>query len=105
MAVIAVEETQNGRTLEVHVGDSIAIELPENPTTGYRWNVLASGEPVCEAVSKTYAANGIKPGAPGLMHCELRVVTPGVARIQLALSRAGASAGERSFMLEVSALA
>jgi inhibitor of cysteine peptidase len=105
MAVIAAGEESNGRTLDVRIGDCIELELPDNPTTGYRWRVVTSGEPVCEKTAERFVADGSKPGAPGLLRCEFRVLTPGKARIQLDSKRSWSSAVERSFTLDVSARA
>jgi inhibitor of cysteine peptidase len=30
-------EADNGKDIDVQVGETIALRLPENPTTGYRW--------------------------------------------------------------------
>ena len=35
MAEVAVTHEQKGRVILVKVGDSIVLQLPENPTTGY----------------------------------------------------------------------
>jgi inhibitor of cysteine peptidase len=103
MAVIAAGEASNGRTLAVRIGDCIELELPDNPTTGYRWRVVAAGEPVCEKTAEHLVADGSGPGAPGLLHCEFRVLTRGTARIQLDFKRSWSSSVERSFTLDISA--
>ncbi|HTR14480.1 MAG TPA: protease inhibitor I42 family protein [Roseiarcus sp.] len=42
MAEIVVDGSENGRTINVAVGDSLQIELPENSATGFRWQMEAS---------------------------------------------------------------
>ena len=37
----AVTEVDNGTTVEVHVGETLVLRLPENATTGYRWAIEA----------------------------------------------------------------
>ena len=37
--VWALDESDNGKTLRLRVHDDIKIRLPENPTTGYLWNL------------------------------------------------------------------
>ena len=32
-------ETDSGRSIELHIGDRLEILLPGNPTTGYQWNI------------------------------------------------------------------
>jgi inhibitor of cysteine peptidase len=105
MAVIAAVEASNGSTLDVQIGDSIALELPDNPSTGYRWRLVTAGEPVCEKTAEHFVAEGSRPGAPGLLRCEFRVLTRGTARIQLDSKRSWSSSVERSFTLDVSARA
>ena len=36
-AMVMLSDQDDGRTLSVHVGDSLELRLPENATTGYRW--------------------------------------------------------------------
>ena len=38
---VAYSQLDNGTTVQVHTRDVITVRLPENPTTGYRWNVTA----------------------------------------------------------------
>src|SRR5262249_26473393 len=35
--MLQLSETDNDRTVDVHVGDTIRLTFPENATTGYRW--------------------------------------------------------------------
>lgn len=46
MAERTVTKAQSGSTVHVGPGDVVIVRLPENPTTGFRWGVEASGEPV-----------------------------------------------------------
>ena len=36
---MTLNSLDHGKTVEVPLGESITIRLPENPTTGYRWAV------------------------------------------------------------------
>lgn len=36
---MTLTSSDHGKTVEVPLGESITIRLPENPTTGYRWAV------------------------------------------------------------------
>ena len=42
MTETVVGAGDNGRLVAVSVGDSVRIELPENPTTGFRWQMEPS---------------------------------------------------------------
>jgi len=39
MTEIALTQADSGRTIPAALGDAIRIELPETPTTGFRWAV------------------------------------------------------------------
>ena len=39
MTVAILNHTDSGRSLELKDGDTVTIRLPENPTTGFRWQV------------------------------------------------------------------
>jgi len=49
---LVVNEVQNHATVKVHKGNSITVRLPENPTTGFTWNLSAS--PGLLVVSDSY---------------------------------------------------
>ena len=42
---VRVTSSNNGKSLDVRVGDEILVSLAENPTTGYRWAARAGGRP------------------------------------------------------------
>ena len=46
MAEVTVTSAQNGGAVTVGAGDTVIVRLPENPTTGYRWQVVAGGAPL-----------------------------------------------------------
>ena len=37
MVDIVISEAENGKTLLFHIGDTVAVRLPEKSTAGYRW--------------------------------------------------------------------
>lgn len=57
-------EKDNGRSVDIRVGESISINLPENATTGYRW-AIDHYDPEClkaTASEPHYTANAIGSG-------------------------------------------
>ncbi len=62
--MLLIVEKDNGRTVDVRVGDSIRIILPENATTGYRWAVDRYDDEFVEAIATEprYTANSIGSG-------------------------------------------
>lgn len=51
MAEITVKPTDSGKTLAVQSGDTLRVELPENPTTGFRWAIEGAMDAATDAVS------------------------------------------------------
>src|SRR5262245_60862665 len=47
-------DTDNGRTIDLRVGDDALLRLPENATTGYRWAVDAANESLVEIKEGRY---------------------------------------------------
>src|SRR5690242_11890892 len=85
---IALDESANGRTIDASAGDTVGIGLPETPSTGYRWQLVANGAPTCELVSDVFEAppDGV-PGRPGRHSWVFSVARGGDAPIELAARR------------------
>jgi inhibitor of cysteine peptidase len=45
---IVVSQASNGGTVSARVGDSLIIELPETPTTGFQWSPVALNATIVE---------------------------------------------------------
>jgi inhibitor of cysteine peptidase len=89
---IAADKSYDGRTLNLRVGDGVKLSLPENPTTGYRWEFLAKPEPVCVIVSDGYVASGGAGGggavgSGGTHEWMFRAVSKGTGGVSLAHRR------------------
>jgi inhibitor of cysteine peptidase len=95
----------SGRTLDLRTGQTIRIELAENPTTGYRWQTAQSGEPVLEPAGDSFR-RGSSPGlgAGGTRTLDFRVNSPGTATLRLLYQRSGESDSTRKeFVLHLHA--
>lgn len=64
MATITLTKTDKGRTIPAHTGDEIVVNLPENPTTGYRWAIDTADEKLLASEDTTFAAP--RSGAVGV---------------------------------------
>lgn len=62
--MLLVLEKDNERTLDLHVGESVRITLPENASTGYRWTIDHYDEEFIEAVATEphYPASAVGSG-------------------------------------------
>jgi inhibitor of cysteine peptidase len=84
---INADKNSDGRTLELRVGDGVKLSLAENPTTGYRWELVAKPEPNCVVVNDSYAANTDAIGSGGTRTWEFRAVSQGTGTVSLAYRR------------------
>lgn len=81
--MLLLTQTDNDRTAEVHIGDSVRINLPENATTGFRWTIDGYDEQLFEVVATEphYPKNSI--GAGGDVSFTFRAKKPGSGEIAL----------------------
>ena len=88
-ATLNAVETDNGHTLNLHVGDELKLSLAENPTTGYKWDFLTKPEPFCILTSDAYVANPAVSGfgGGGAHNWAFRSVKEGTAKLTLGYRR------------------
>ncbi|MEO8485633.1 MAG: protease inhibitor I42 family protein [Betaproteobacteria bacterium] len=82
----------DGRSEIVKRGDTIAVHLDANPSTGYRWELTRlAGASVAQIGLPDYqpetAAGVPRVGAPGHASFRFRALTPGTSSIELAYRR------------------
>ena len=63
--MIVIDQNQSGQTIDLPVGQVMELRLAENPTTGYRWTIIANGAPVCLVVSDQFDGPSGPPGKGG----------------------------------------
>jgi inhibitor of cysteine peptidase len=73
----------NGRTIELHVGDEAALRLPENPSTGYRWAVDVADPNLVRIEERGYLATSERIGAAGEAQWLIKAKAPGATTIKL----------------------
>src|SRR4051812_38446438 len=81
--MLLLTQTDNETTAEVHIGDSVRINLPENATTGFRWAIDRYDEQLFEVVATEprYPKDSI--GAGGYVSFTFRAKNPGSGEIAL----------------------
>jgi putative hemolysin/predicted secreted protein len=62
--MVTLTETDKGKTEDIAQGTRFAIQLEENPTTGFAWNATVS--PGLEIQSSDYQMNNAPPGMVGV---------------------------------------
>lgn len=83
MADVAVTKAQDGRVLAVKVGDSISVQLPENPTTGYAWALDSIDDTLLEVGGPAYHGENAGLGSGGVKTWRLRARARGRTRVEL----------------------
>lgn len=81
--MLQIDQTFDGREVNAKKLDKVELSLPENPTTGYRWDLKSSGEPVCKLNGTQYDAPTDAVGRGGTRRWEFSIVAAGVTTIQL----------------------
>ena len=87
MAEHHVSASQNGARVTIRVGDRIALRLPENATTGYRWTIASLDKARFEVEDSGYQPQGDAVGSGGQAFWNLRARAAGKSRVELVLSR------------------
>ncbi|MDQ3681308.1 MAG: protease inhibitor I42 family protein [Actinomycetota bacterium] len=84
MSTQTLSAADNGKTVNVGVGDVIVIRLPENPTTGYRWFLERVDEPLLETEDDSFSLDpNPQIGSGGTRELRFRSKAPGRGAIAL----------------------
>jgi inhibitor of cysteine peptidase len=88
MTAIEVTAVDDGKTVTARPGDEIVVVLPENATTGYRWQLDQSGDLVrllSDGYREAAAADDEEPvfGRGGLREFRFAVDGSGVGTVSL----------------------
>jgi inhibitor of cysteine peptidase len=86
-AAIVLVERDNGRTIELGVGDTVLLRLPENATTGYRWALDCVDPDLLCGHEARYFGHAAAVGSGGIVEWQLDVKAPGTAAVRLKLWR------------------
>jgi inhibitor of cysteine peptidase len=88
MSAITLTEADNGKVVDVPQGDRITIQLPENPTTGFRWAADKLEDQVVAIEQDNYASpTGAGIGGGGTRTFTVKAMRPGTAQFRLKLWR------------------
>ena len=99
----ALTQADNGRSIELHVGDRFELSLRESRMGGYRWNVVEKGEPVLTSVETKEHSRAPALGEPRMRVWQFTAEKPGSAHIYLQHRRPWETAGSGDdFSLNVS---
>ncbi len=84
---LELTEGSNGKETALTVGQEFRVSLPENPTTGYVWHLVRTGEPQCSLVRDSFQASSHQIGAPGVHEWLFRAESAGRVSVEMRLAR------------------
>jgi inhibitor of cysteine peptidase len=106
--VLRLDEDSNGREISLRQNQVVEIRLPENPTTGYRWMVISTGDPACSLTSDSYdAPSSTLLGKTGTRTLRFKAAKAGRGKIELVYRRPWEQAAPpaRTFIIYIRVLA
>lgn len=75
--------SDNGKTIQAHVGDEINIALDANPSTGYGWSVEKSDGTLLTLKQSNFSASSSAVGSGGTQMLTFVAKSVGTANLQL----------------------
>ena len=86
-AAVPLGARDDGRRLELRVGQQFTLELRANLSTGWSWQVVSSGEPVIRQLGEpSFTEDSHKAGAGGTLRYEFRAEQAGAATLGIVVS-------------------
>ena len=98
--MLVIDETWNDRDAEISIGDTLRLELSENPTTGYRWRTPEVG-PALRILDDSYEAPTGGAGGGGVRRWTLAADKAGVVPLRLELKRSWQPDPAQTFVVTV----
>jgi len=101
-----LSERDDGGEIEVRVGESVELTLPETSGTGFRWDFASRAQPILKLEADDYAHTAAGPGGNRMRRLRFTAVAAGEATLQLNYARPWQKgAATRSFKLKLRAVA
>jgi predicted secreted protein len=85
--MLQFDDRSNGSKIELNAGENFEIIQHENPTTGFRWNLISRGEPACRLLDNSFNSGSGAPGSGGNHSWQFLAVKEGLGKIEFAYQR------------------
>ena len=85
--MITIDKTQHGKKVVTKKGDVIKVQLAENPTTGYQWEINSIDDKHLKSTEKEYEMSGEAVGAGGMKTFYLEVIKEGISELHFSLAK------------------
>ena len=79
----SLTSSDNGKTIQVHVGDEIEIALDSSPDTGYRWAIEKSDDTLLTLKQSNFSASNSSIGSSGMKTFTFVAKSAGTVNLQL----------------------
>jgi len=99
--MLVIDQSQNGDTVDVVAGEPFRIQLYENPTTGYRWQLVSPTTAELRVVDDAFALSQDKPGGGGMRHWTFAADRPAVLALQFERKRAWETQAAETFTVTI----
>jgi inhibitor of cysteine peptidase len=100
--MLEITKKLSGGEFDVILGEPFEIQLPENPTTGYRWSLRSSGAPFVAVEKDSFQApTGGRMGAGGVHHWSFGTAQAGVANLEMEYKRGWEEKAAETFRVTV----
>jgi len=96
MGEIVVTEGHSGGVVTARAGDSVALKLEENPTTGFRWEIASVDSQVLALIKDEFQPTSPGIGGGGMRLFHFMTKKPGTAELELRLTRSWESGAPKS---------
>lgn len=85
---LTLTEADNGRSIDLPQGRTLAIKLEANPSTGYTWEVAELNPPILRQEGAVeFKPNSTLIGAPGTMTFRFKAINTGNTTLELIYHR------------------
>jgi inhibitor of cysteine peptidase len=98
VAEIKIDPKNLTARVELQVGDTLVVELLENPTTGFRWTASV-GSQLAPSADSFVPAPGSGAGGGGVRTLKFGVVAPGSGEVRVQLRREWESAAPQQSLV------
>jgi len=85
--MITIDRTQQGKKIVTKKGDVIKVQLAENQTTGYQWQINLMDDKHLKSTKKDYEMSGEAIGAGGMKTFYFEVLKKGISEMHIALAK------------------
>ena len=102
MAAVVIEKDGEGREYAVDPGETVILRLPENPTTGYRWEVEFLDNSILGPPVSDFSTSGEPSvGAGGIRTFTFETRSPGATPLRMILKRSWESKQQAADHFEI----